>query len=113
MFVVHEAAWESQDSIGHVCESDQSGGQSCSRRGCAQPGNGQKDDRSLHCKLASTDDEFVHNSLQSERGIDAVLRIRRNQEIRSDVHAGAGTLFERDDGQPVEKVIQHLLTLDG
>ena len=42
-----------------------------------------------------------------------VFRVRRNQEVRADIHAGAGTFLERDDGKPVEEVIQHLFTLDG
>src|SRR5260370_27460991 len=46
-----------------------------------------------------------------ESGIDAMLRIGRDKDVAPNVHAGAGTFFERDDGQTIKKVIQNLLTL--
>jgi len=47
-----------------------------------------------------------------ERRVNAVLGIGRNQKVRSDVHASSGALLERDNGQPVKEVVQHLLTLN-
>ena len=58
--------------------------------------------------------EMVWNDIgSSKRGVDAMFRVGRNQEIRTDVHASPGAFLERDDRQPVEKVIQDLFTLSG
>ncbi len=40
----------------------------------------------------------VHRMLL-EGGIDAMFRVRRNQDVPADVDAGAGAFLERDDRQ--------------
>ena len=40
-----------------------------------------------------------------------MLRVGWNQEVRADVHSGAGAFFERDDGKAIQEVIQDLLSL--
>jgi hypothetical protein len=42
-----------------------------------------------------------------------MLCVGRNKQVCSDVHAGAGALFERDDGQAIQKMIENLFTLLG
>ena len=42
-----------------------------------------------------------------------MFRVGRNQNVRADIHAGTGTLLERDDGQAIQEVIQDLLALRG
>ena len=39
--------------------------------------------------------------------------VRRNQDVPADVHARTGAFFERDDGQPIEEMIQDLFSLCG
>ena len=39
--------------------------------------------------------------------------VRRDEDVATDVDTGAGALLERDDGQPVEEVVEHLLALCG
>src|SRR6185312_10517255 len=48
-----------------------------------------------------------------ESGIDAMFRVRRNQNVSPDINAGAGAFFEGDDGQAIEEVVQYLLALYG
>ena len=40
-----------------------------------------------------------------------MFRVGRDENVSADVHAGAGTFFERDDGQAIEEVIEDLLAL--
>ena len=40
-----------------------------------------------------------------------MLRVRRNQNVSADVHAGTGAFLERDNRQAIEKVVQDLLAL--
>ena len=40
-----------------------------------------------------------------------MLCVGRDQEIRADVHTRTRTSLERDNGQPIEEVIQDLLAL--
>ena len=42
-----------------------------------------------------------------------MFRVRRNEDVSADVDSGARAFFERDDGKPIEEVIQHLLPLGG
>ena len=44
------------------------------------------------------------------RAKDTVLCVRRNENVPTDVNAGSGPFLERDDGKPVQEVIQNLLT---
>ena len=39
--------------------------------------------------------------------------VRWNEDVSADVDSGARTFFQRDDREPVEEVIQHLLPLGG
>src|ERR1700744_5092833 len=54
---------------------------------------------------------IVPPSLQS--GINAMGCVRRDEDVPTDINPGAGTFLERDDGEPIEEVIQHLLTFGG
>jgi len=49
----------------------------------------------------------------SQRGIDAMLCVGRNEDVPANVDAGAGAFLERDDGKAVEEVIEHLFALRG
>ena len=42
-----------------------------------------------------------------------MLRVGRDEDVAPDVYAGAGTLLERDDGKPIQEVVQYLLALCG
>ena len=42
-----------------------------------------------------------------------MLGVRRYEDVPADVDTGARAFLQRDDGQAVEKVIQHLLTFGG
>src|SRR5271163_3109756 len=45
--------------------------------------------------------------------IDAMFRVGRNENVSADVHPSAGTLLQRDHGQTIQEVVQHLLPLLG
>ena len=40
-----------------------------------------------------------------------MLRVSRNQKVGSDIHASAGAFLERDDGEPIQEMIENLFTL--
>jgi len=42
-----------------------------------------------------------------------MLCVRRDEDVSPDVHSGTRTLFEGDDRQPVQEVIEYLLALGG
>ena len=42
-----------------------------------------------------------------------MLRVGRDKQIRANVHTGARTFLERDDGQAIQEVIENLLALLG
>ena len=39
--------------------------------------------------------------------------VGRDEDVPADIDTGARAFLERDDGQPIEEVIQNLLTLGG
>jgi hypothetical protein len=42
-----------------------------------------------------------------------MLRVRRDENVSAHIHAGSGTLFEGDDRQTIEEMVEHMFTLLG
>ena len=42
-----------------------------------------------------------------------MFRVRRNQNVSPHIHAGTRTLFQRDDGEAIQEVIEDLHSLFG
>src|ERR1700761_8743632 len=55
--------------------------------------------------------DIIPPSLQS--GANAMACVRRDEDVPTDINPSAGAFLERDDGEPIEEVIQHLLALGG